>query len=251
MAYRVPHPKLPHNKPLARRQTFIARMAGLALLWVLVGIMAVLADRAAPVGHLPWKPLRVIDPVGLATRLKAARTGEDFSACRAALTDGGVEFTPAPEQQGESCSVHEAIYLKSGVAPLSPSSQPMTCKEALAFTIWEKQVVQPAAFELLGQGVVAIPNYGTYSCRQIIGNPDKKMSEHATANALDVAGFTLTDGTIVSVEKDWNDPGPKGQFLHKVRDGSCDVFLTTLSPDYNAEHANHLHLDMGGWPMCA
>jgi len=43
----------------------------------------------------------------------------------------------------------------------------------------------------------------------------------------------------------------KGQFLRKVRDGACQVFLTTLSPDYNAQHHDHFHLDMGGWAKCA
>lgn len=251
MAYRVPHPKRPEIVHLSRRQTFIARMVGLGLLWVLVAIMALLADRTAPPEHLPWKALRVEDPVGLATRLKAARTGEDQAACRAVLKQGGVDFHAAPDRVGGLCPLHETLYVDAGIAPLRPADQPMTCKEALALTIWERQVVQPAAFELLGQGVVAIPNYGTYACRQAVGVADQRMSEHATANAIDIGGFTLTDGTTVSVAGDWNDPGPKGRFLHKVRDGSCEVFLTTLSPDFNAEHHDHFHLDMGGWPMCA
>ncbi|MDP1909506.1 MAG: extensin family protein, partial [Hyphomicrobium sp.] len=28
-----------------------------------------------------------------------------------------------------------------------------------------------------------------------------------------------------------------------VRDGACRLFSTTLSPDYNAAHADHLHFD--------
>jgi hypothetical protein len=40
-----------------------------------------------------------------------------------------------------------------------------------------------------------------------------------------------------------------------VRDGACRLFATTLSPDYNAAHADHLHLDQanrgaGGWRAC-
>lgn len=251
MAYRVPHPKRPHVAHQSRRQTFVARMTGVVLLWVLVAIMGLLADRTASPQHLPWKPLRVVDPVGLATKLKTARTGEDQSACRTVLRQGGVEFHGVPDQVGGICQVKDAIVLDSGIAPLQGSVAKMTCKEALAVTVWERQVVQTAAFEILGQGVVAIPHYGTYACRNMYGKDDTPVSEHASANALDVAGFTLADGTTVSVERDWNDPGPKGRFLHRVRDGACQVFLTTLSPDYNPEHANHLHLDMGGWPMCA
>ena len=46
-----------------------------------------------------------------------------------------------------------------------------------------------------------------------------------------------------------------GAFLREVRDGACRLFPTTLSPDYNAAHADHLHLDMAergkmGWGVC-
>ena len=42
---------------------------------------------------------------------------------------------------------------------------------------------------------------------------------------------------------DWSDDGNKGAFLREVRDGSCQLFSTVLSPDYNAAHRDHFHLD--------
>ena len=44
--------------------------------------------------------------------------------------------------------------------------------------------------------------------------------------------------------RDWPGEGDKARFLRTVRDGACDGFATVLSPDYNAAHANHFHLDM-------
>ena len=35
-----------------------------------------------------------------------------------------------------------------------------------------------------------------------------------------------------------------------VRDKACRSFGSVLSPDYNAAHADHLHLDMAPWMMC-
>ncbi|HST92644.1 MAG TPA: extensin family protein, partial [Brevundimonas sp.] len=59
--------------------------------------------------------------------------------------------------------------------------------------------------------------------------------------------MTLADGRKVSVLADWDGDGPAGPegstFLKRIRDGACRAFGTTLSPDYNAAHANHLHLD--------
>lgn len=249
--YRVPHPNKPHIQRHARRQTLTARVVGFVLMWGIVGVVTLTANRATPREHLPWTPLALVDPVGLATKLKAARTGEDPKACREVLRVGGVEYVEAPKVDSGFCHVSDAVRLESGLAPLAPHDAAMTCKEALALSIWERQVVQAAAFETMGQAVVRIDHYGSYACRRIYDRQEGPVSEHAGANAIDVAAFRLADGTDISVARDWNDKGPKGAFLHKVRDGACNVFLTTLSPDYNAEHHDHFHLDMGGWPKCA
>ncbi|WP_310539221.1 extensin family protein [Phenylobacterium sp.] len=250
MAYRAP--RHPHIEKHARHQTIIARVVGLVLIWGIVGIMALLAERSIPVQHLPWKTLSVIDPIGVATKAKAARTGEDAAACRAVLSQGGLSFREVEETSADgTCQVRGALRITGGMAPLRPADVSMTCKETLAVSIWERQVVQPAAFEVLGEAVTAIDNYGSYSCRNIYGLATSRVSEHASANALDVAGFRLANGETISVLKDWNDPGPKGRFLRRVRDEGCRVFTTVLSPDYNAAHANHFHLDMGGEALCS
>lgn len=249
-AYRVPHPRKPHIERHARRQTLAARVVGFALLWGLVGIVVFTADRAIPREHLPWKALAMIDPVGASTRIKAARAGEDPAACRAILAQGGIEYVEVPAAEGGICVIRDAVRLISGLAPLSPRDAPMTCKAALAFGIWERQVVQTAAFDEFGQAVVAIDHFGSYACRRQYNRQAGPVSEHASANAIDVAAFRLADGRVISVALDWKDPGPRGRFLRRIRDGGCRIFLTTLSPDYNAEHHDHFHLDMGGWPKC-
>ena len=249
-AYRVPrHPKVEVH---ARRQTRIARLVGLALIWVLLGTLVVVAERVIPSQHLPWRPLSVIDPLGAATMAKAARTGANPAACRAVLRQGGLFYVNAPPAvAGDACAIPDGLTLTGGMAPLMPVDTVMTCKQALAVSIWERQVVQPVAFETLGQAVVGVEHFGSFACRRIYGREDGPLSQHASANALDVSGFRLADGSEISVVRDWTDPGPKGQFLRRIRDGGCRVFVTVLSPDYNAEHANHFHLDMGGWPLCA
>ena len=76
------------------------------------------------------------------------------------------------------------------------------------------------------------------------------MSQHAYANAWDVTGFELVDGRVVSVEQHWRSPGPLGTFLRAARDDACNIFRVVLGPDYNAEHRDHLHLDMGYGLRC-
>ena len=96
-----------------------------------------------------------------------------------------------------------------------------------------------------GAGIVAPPERaaGGRGNARIYGGDTGNWSEHATGNAVDVSAFVLEDGRRISVLGDWNDADEAAGFLHAARDAACDVFGTVLSPDYNAAHADHFHLD--------
>ena len=116
--------------------------------------------------------------------------------------------------------------------------------------MFELHVLQHAAREHLGQEVVRVDHLGTYACRNLYHRDSGPRSEHATANAIDVAGFVLADSTKISILSDWDgDPG-KAAFLRAVRDGACRFFDVVLSPAYNEAHRDHLHLDMGDRRAC-
>jgi hypothetical protein len=118
----------------------------------------------------------------------------------------------------------------------------MRCNIAARLYMWERNVVQPEALRRFGESVSEVMHFGSYSCRTIRGST--YLSEHATGNAFDISGFKLKSGQTVSVLKDWGS-GPKSDFLHAVHDGLCDYFNLTLSPNYNADHKDHFHVDMG------
>lgn len=243
-------PRSEHHDGLERWQTAAAQGAGLFLLVILAGLAFILADTAVPPQHLPWKPLKLENPIGAVTRPKV--TQADLEACRAVLRQGGLTVQDAPySRTGEFCEVKNAIFINGGASPLKPTGAVMACRQALAYALWDRQVVQPAARESFGQRVASIDHFGSYACRRRYGREDTPVSEHAYANALDIAAFRLADGTVVSVLDDWRASGAKSAFLHKVRDGACQVFSGVLSPDYNEAHRNHLHLDMGGWRGCS
>ena len=72
------------------------------------------------------------------------------------------------------------------------------------------------------------------------------VSEHGFANALDVIGFRLADGRTVTLSDGWTDPlAPAGRLLRFAHDAGCANFTTTLGPEANALHADHLHLELG------
>ena len=99
-------------------------------------------------------------------------------------------------------------------------------------------------------------HYGSFSCRDIGGRRggegSERRSEHATANALDIAAFVLADGSTISVARDWSrgDDDARARFLREVHDGACGLWSVVLGPDYNAAHRDHLHLDRGRSRAC-
>jgi len=191
--------------------------------------------------HNPWVPLNLNDPPGWATRTKLARLKGDAAECRAVLERSNIAFT-ALEPTGEGpCARPDRTRL--GNYPLAPDTPPVTCPLAAALEIWRRDSVAPAAGKIMGSQIARIEHLGAYSCRRMYGGNEGPWSEHATANAIDIAAFVLEDGRRISVLKDWNGEGPKARFLRTVREGACGSFATVLSPDYNAAHRDHFHLD--------
>jgi hypothetical protein len=110
--------------------------------------------------------------------------------------------------------------------------------------------VEPAAREIFGQDVVEIVHMGTYSCRSVSNRPGARPSAHSRAAAVDFAGVVLRDGRRVMVKDDWYAGDDEARFLKRIRDEGCRVFGTVLSPDYDAPHQDHLHLEPGGRSFC-
>ncbi len=121
----------------------------------------------------------------------------------------------------------------------------LDCALAGSFAAWMREVVVPAALEHLGSPVSGVRIAASFHCRRRNNLPDGKLSEHAKGNAVDISAFRLADGREVSVEEGWKGDGAEKAFLLSVRKAACDRFLTVLSPEGDAYHQDHLHLDQG------
>ena len=237
----MPRPR-PEILALAAAWAVVAELAIAALL------LGVAIIRWAPPEDLPWTPLRLEDPPGLATGFKLAMAGADPGRCRAILAEGGVSLTEATDQAVGHCELSGAVRLQGRAPALSPAAPVMSCQQALAYSLWMRHAVEPAARAELGEPIAEVEHYGTFACRNIAGSPWR--SQHAHANAIDVAAFRTASGRRVSVLRDFADPGPKGRFLRRTRDGACHWFSAVLSPDYNGAHRDHFHLDRGRYRAC-
>lgn len=226
-------------------------LTALAVAFALAG-GTYIAGRLAPPRYSPLAPLDVADdPVPLVTQMKLARVRTDPAYCRAALATSDLQATLVPVVSSRQCELHDVERIAAGHDPAFNSGFVATCPLAVDLAMFVQHVVAPAAERDMHSAVVRIDQLGTFACRPIVGGgPTAVMSQHATANAIDIAGFRFADGERATVAADWHGNDAKARFIHDVHDGACGIFPLVLSPDYNAAHWNHLHLDLSGFHFC-
>jgi len=225
---------------------------GLTTLALIIAL-GYLTNRYVPPQHLPWRKLNVDAPMGLSTKAQLMRVSlSPSSSCMGLARDAAaMKSIPADALDGDGpCgwSVARLMYGTETIA-LSPGEATLQCPLALGQYMWLREV-DTLAQTHLGSGVKKLHHAGSYSCRRQRGNSSGAWSEHAFANALDVTGFTLNDGRVISVLKDWKGEPDRKKFLRGVRDQGCKIFRVTLSPDFNAAHHDHFHFDMGPSSSC-
>lgn len=200
--------------------------------------------------HLPWTPLDLAAPIGMATAPKLAALRDDPAQCRRLLAAAGVAVRPPPDRAPPqpACATPDALRATDLGLRLEPGDLTLSCPVAAALLVWNRQIVQPAARRHFGSEARALGTLGSWNCRTIAGSG--RLSEHATANAIDIAAVVTRDGNRAELLADWRGDPARGAFLRDIRDGGCRLFRVVLSPDYNAAHANHLHLDMGPARAC-
>lgn len=168
------------------------------------------------------------------------------------MLSAGIRFRALPDQQfGGGCSAVGAVQLLDIGVPVTNLGA-MRCGLARTFAAWIRYGAQPAARQILRSELVRVESMGTYACRNVVGaNGPARLSGHAIANAADVGAFVLADGRRISVLGGWRSADPAVQeFLQVVRRSACRRFGTVLSPDYNAAHADHLHLEADAAGFC-
>lgn len=239
----------------------LRRLAILALLAVpiVAGLLAAFDYGRRHPENMPWTALDLNRPIGAFTGRKLAALRDEPDRCRELLADAGVAVTALPPRDGgPQCGYDDAVRLEPGGdrITLRPAGAGFSCAVAAAFALWEREIVQPAAARHFGSRVAQIEHLGGYSCRRIGGGEESNWSEHATANAIDIAAFRLADGRRISLLDDWGGTPEAAAFLREVRDGACRLYATVLSPDYDAAHRDHLHFDQAargarGWRGCS
>ena len=109
----------------------------------------------------------------------------------------------------DQCGAAAPVLLRrvgSGAAKVEISPPAVVnCAMVVGLHAWVEKTLQPAAQEVLGSPITRLRNASGYSCRNRIGSlfHSDRLSEHALANAMDIAGFVTADGRTVDVARAW------------------------------------------------
>jgi hypothetical protein len=228
-------------------------------------------ERPAAVDHPP-----VDHSASPAEPWSAAEVIGALEECNLLLAPLGAAFDISKPIRTAQCGTPAPIVLRrvAGVEITPPTI--VNCRVAAKLHEWIATKLKPLAESVLGGDITRIVSASGYSCRQRIGNPSGKQSEHSYANAFDVAAFTTSDDRTIDVLSAWGptardlrvqaqvsaqagiaggdarpltDAGEqataqKSRFLRKVHESACGIFTTVLGPEANEAHRNHLHLDL-------
>ncbi len=167
----------------------------------------------------------------------------------------GIPFEPttvadaSPEgAPGLTCHIEDPVRITGpmrGVAwqyTLSSAPSPMLVSCALALAM------DRMSADVASRGGSLVEHYGTYNCRVIAGT--MSLSQHSNGAAVDIAAVRFPDGRRWTVNDDFEvgtmPTTPAGQWLWDLVNALFDarVFNIILTPNYNAAHRNHFHMDL-------
>ena len=168
--------------------------------------------------------------------------------CLAELNRLGVQYQVEPQSASTSraCLVQNPIRVSAATVPFSRPTV-AACGFVLKFDQFERDVIRPLAKRSFGRDLKAVVDIGAYSCRSTRAG---RESEHAHGLAMDIAGFELSDGTMILVKQEWTRHGKARDFLHAVATQACHYFNEVLDPDSDRDHVDHIHLDLGRYKYC-
>ncbi len=182
-----------------------------------------------------------------------------------ALVSGELNGDYAPPlTEGECSAVNALTVTEAGGVGLSGTPL-VGCSIAGALAAHLREVSLLAERQL-GSALKRVVTGPGYECRNRNRASVGKLSEHAFANAIDIAAYELTDGRTIAIEANWphlpvEDFGldeavkrasraertvsTEAKFLAAAAALACTRFTTVLTPDANAEHRNQFHYDLG------
>ena len=144
-----------------------------------------------------------------------------------------------------TCRLDTPVMLPSSLRNVDWREWSRRLPEALLVSCRMALALDRLSVVLEQAGVVEVEHVGTYNCRGVAGGG--RLSAHGQGRAIDIRAFERATGAPVTVEGDWSGRNRESRaFLHTLaeRIQAAGIFSVVLTPDHNAAHKNHLHLEI-------
>ena len=138
------------------------------------------------------------------------------------------------------CGIAEAVRLRSVSGVTLSQASLMDCNTAKALKRWTETGAKPA-LRNKGGGLSSYRVAAHYACRTRNNQRGARISEHGKGRAIDISGFTLKDGSTLTVLNDWNSRHRRA--LRSMHRAACGPFGTVLGPNSDRFHRDHFHFD--------
>ncbi len=176
-----------------------------------------------------------------------------LAACGRGREDDGAGLCGISGLEGEvisdidgpgACGIDDpvAVTRVAGVSLSRPAR--MTCEKAEALDDWVRGGAIPV-IGTKGGGLSKLVVAADYACRTRNSRPGARLSEHAKGRALDISGFTLEDGTTLTVGGDWR--GNNSSIMRQLHRTACGPYGTVLGPNSDRFHQDHFHFDIASY----
>jgi hypothetical protein len=139
------------------------------------------------------------------------------------------------------CGIEEAVRVRSVAGVELTQRSVMDCGTATALNRWVAQTAKPALSGLNG-GLARLKVAAHYSCRTRNRQAGARISEHGKGRAIDISGFHMRDGSLITVEQGWT-ARTTDRALRRMHRGACGTFGTVLGPEADRFHRDHFHFD--------
>ncbi len=182
------------------------------------------------------------------------RPPDGSSTCVQELAALGVQFEVRGDQSeaagnGLTCEISDAVRVQNPINGVVYRY----IESASATPLYGSCELMLAVYELSGllreYGINEVGHIGTYNCRVISGT--STLSRHGYGDAIDLGSFFTTSGQEYNIIRDWEHDTTTfsteaaralyeiGQQMH-----ARGIFNIVLTPNYNAAHDNHFHVDL-------
>lgn len=174
---------------------------------------------------------------------RAIRQQQKLRAKGAVCGDPDIQGEVVGRVRGKisGCGVAQAVRVRSVSDVTLSQRSVMDCDTAKALKTWVDSSVKPV-LRKQGGGIKGLRVAAHYACRTRNNKKGARISEHGKGRAIDVSGFQMRDGSVISVLKGWT-ARDTSQSLRRMHRGACGPFGTVLGPNADSYHRDHFHFD--------